>query len=36
MNDIIYIAVTVGFFFVTLGLMKLCEVIGESKSGEHS
>lgn len=26
--DLIYVAVTVGFFVVTLGLVKLCAVLG--------
>ncbi len=36
MTDILYIAITIGFFILTLGLMKLCEVIGDSKTGERS
>ncbi len=36
MYDILYIAITIVFFVVTLGLMKLCEVLSETKSGEHS
>ncbi len=36
MDDILYIAITIGFFVLTLGLMKLCEVLGESKKGERS
>ncbi len=36
MYDILYIAITIGFFVLTLGLMKLCEVLSETKSGERS
>ncbi len=34
MDDILCIAITVVFFVATLGLMKLCEVLGGSQSGE--
>jgi len=36
MDDILYIGIVIVFFFATLGLMKLCEVLGEPKSGDHS
>ena len=36
MEDILYLGIVVVFFFATLGLMKLCDVLGESKSGERS
>lgn len=33
MDDLIYIGITVVFFIFTWGLMKMCEVLGEKKSG---
>ncbi len=36
MEDVLYIAITVLFFVATFGLMKLCEVLGDFKSGEKS
>jgi hypothetical protein len=33
MDDIIYIGITVLFFILTWGLMKVCEVLGDDKSG---
>lgn len=33
--DIIYIAIVVLFFVMTWGLMKMCENLGENKSGEQ-
>ncbi len=35
-EDIIYIGITIAFFLATLGLMRLCEVLGDSRSGEKS
>ncbi len=35
MDDILYIAITIGFFALTLGLMKLCEALAESKPGDR-
>ncbi len=34
MDDLIYIGIAVAFFILTVGLMKLCESLGEFKSGE--
>jgi hypothetical protein len=36
MDDIIYIGITILFFILTWGLMKMCEVLGENKTGEKS
>ncbi len=36
MNDIIYLGIAVLFFRSTWGLMKLCEILDEHKSGERS
>jgi hypothetical protein len=33
--DIIYIGIVVVFFVLTWGLMKMCENLGEHKSGEQ-
>jgi hypothetical protein len=33
MDDIIYIGVAVAFFVITWGLLKMCEVLSEEKSG---
>jgi hypothetical protein len=33
--DIIYIGIVVVFFVLTGGLMKMCESLGEHKSGEQ-
>ncbi len=32
--DLIYLGITVLFFAATWGLMKLCEILDEHKSGE--
>ena len=34
MDDLIYIGITAASFLLTWGLMKLCENLGEFKSGE--
>lgn len=34
--DLIYLGITVLFFVATWGLMKLCEILHEHKSGEQS
>jgi hypothetical protein len=34
--DFIYLGITVLFFVATWGLMKLCEILAENKSGEQS
>lgn len=34
--DLIYLSITILFFVATWGLMKLCETLGEHKSGEQS
>ncbi len=34
--DIIYIAIVAAFFLLTWGLMRLCEILGQNKSGEKS
>jgi hypothetical protein len=36
MDDLIYIGIVAAFFMLTVGLMKLCETLGEIKSGEKS
>jgi hypothetical protein len=36
MEDIIYIGIAISFFILTWGLMKICEVLGENKTGEKS
>ena len=36
MTDILYIAITACFFILTLGLIKLCEVLNDSKPGGRS
>ena len=36
MDDLIYIGIVAAFFILTVGLIKLCEILGEFKSGEHS
>lgn len=33
MDDIIYIGITILFFAITWGLMKMCDVLSEHKSG---
>lgn len=33
--DIIYLGIAVLFFVATWGLMKLCEILAEHKSGEQ-
>jgi hypothetical protein len=33
MDDLIYIGIAVVFFIFTWGLMKMCEVLAEEKSG---
>jgi hypothetical protein len=33
MDDLIYIGITVAFFILTWGLMKMCEVLSDEKSG---
>jgi hypothetical protein len=32
--DIIYVGIVVVFFVLTWGLLKVCEVLGQSKSGD--
>ena len=34
MDDIIYIGTAILFFILTWGLMKMCEALGENKTGE--
>ena len=34
--DIIYLCITIAFFLLTYGLMKLCENLAEKKPGEQS
>jgi hypothetical protein len=34
--DIVYLGTVVVFFALTWGLMKLCEVLQDDKSGGHS
>jgi hypothetical protein len=34
--DIVYLGTVVAFFALTWGLMKVCEVLQEDKSGGHS
>ncbi|MGA2623908.1 MAG: potassium ABC transporter ATPase [Bacteroidota bacterium] len=34
--DILYLGIVVLFFVLTWGLMKMCESLGEHKSGEKS
>jgi hypothetical protein len=34
MDDFLYLAIVVIAFMFTIGLMKLCDVLGQSKSGE--
>jgi len=36
MDDLIYVGIVAAFFVITVGLMKLCETLGESKTGEKS
>jgi hypothetical protein len=36
MDDLIYIGTAVLFFILTWGLMKMCEILGEHKTGEKS
>lgn len=36
MDDIIYICIAVVFFLLTWGLMKMCEFLGENKTGGKS
>lgn len=33
MSDLIYLGIVVALFLLTDGLMKLCEVLGQLKSG---
>jgi hypothetical protein len=33
MDDLIYIGIAIVFFILTWGLMKMCEVLGDEKSG---
>ena len=33
MNDLIYIGIAAVFFILTWGLMKMCEVLSNEKSG---
>ncbi len=35
MDDLMYIGIIAVSFLLTLGLMKLCESLGEFKSGEN-
>jgi hypothetical protein len=35
MDDLIYIGIAVAFFILTWGLMKMCEVLAEEKSGDN-
>jgi len=34
--DFFYLGIVIVLFVVTLGLMKLCEVLGQFKSGDKS
>ncbi len=34
MTDILYLAIVIIVFLFTIGLMKLCEVLGQFKSGD--
>lgn len=34
--DIIYLAIIVAFFLLTWGLMRLCELLGQTRSGERT
>jgi hypothetical protein len=34
--DLVYIGVVVGFFALTWGLLKMCEVLQKDGSGGHS
>ena len=36
MDDIIYIGIAILFFILTWGLTKMCEILGENKTGEKS
>jgi hypothetical protein len=36
MDDLIYIGIVVAFFLLTVGLIKLCEKLGDFKTGEKS
>ena len=36
MSDILYIGITVVFFALTWGLMKICESLGKQDPGERS
>ena len=36
MDDLIYIGIVAAFFLLTVGLIKLCEILGEFKTGEKS
>ena len=33
--DVLYVGIVIVFFVLTWGLMKLCENLGEQKSGER-
>lgn len=34
--DFIYVGIVVAFFVLTWGVMKMCDVLMEDKSGRHS
>jgi hypothetical protein len=34
--DFVYLGTVVAFFVLTWGVMKVCEVLQEDKSGDHS
>jgi hypothetical protein len=34
--DILYIGIVLVFFVLTWGLLKLCDLLGENKTGEKS
>ncbi len=36
MDDLIYVGIVAACFMLTVGLMKLCEILGEFKSGGNS
>ena len=36
MDDLMYIGIVVVSFLLTWGLMRLCEILGEFKSGENT
>jgi hypothetical protein len=36
MDDILYLTIVAIFFAATLGLMKLCDVLGKPQSGDRA